>query len=155
MLWGRFTYLLRYTIWAVTSTSSSMLRLKGSFTLYCAKDPPFLNRDHPYINVDAPGEGERVLVLSTLDKEYPCDLGVIIQGHEVTEMRDVILIGMDGQPDHLSRIGTGQVHRPLDAGQLDVLKFVAEGQADGQQQQDDYLTTYHYLIISPFFIKVR
>ena len=103
-----------------------------------------------YIDVDTPGEGERVLVLAALDEEDPRDFGIIIKRDEVAEMRDVIFVGMQGQLHHLRSVGTGEVDRPFYVGQLDVLEFVAEDGGERQQQQGDNFSTYHYLIISPF-----
>ena len=79
-----------------------------------------------YIDVDTPGEGERVLVLAALDEEDPRDFGIIIKRDEVAEMRDVIFVGMQGQLHHLRSVGTSEVDRPFYVGQLDVLEFVAE-----------------------------
>jgi hypothetical protein len=49
-----------------------------------------------YVDVDASGEVKLVFILDALHEEDPCNFGVILERNQIAEMRDMILIGVDG-----------------------------------------------------------
>lgn len=57
-------------------------------------------------------EGQSSLVLSLREGDA-CYFGVVVEGEEEAEVRDLIGIGVDGESDGLGGVGSGQADAAL------------------------------------------